>query len=90
MNDNLIHAFDVFIKEQSKRVDKLENDDSIVYNIYKQINTNFDLISIPNKFNSLKYIIHIPYVILTENGLYYPGTNNYDENIECFSIMVSK
>jgi hypothetical protein len=96
MSNEQIVAFDAFIKEQAERVDRFDNDEAIVYNIYKPLFKNGEageddqLINIPEDFVDLDIIVHLPAMILTDEGTYYPGEDDYDASIEFFSVMVSK
>ncbi len=95
MDNKLIEAFDAFMRQQAKRVERFDNDNAIIYNIYKSLFKNDTddeqkLLNITEEFVELDIIVHIPAMILTEDGTYYPGEDNYDPNIEFFSVMISK
>ena len=78
-------------------VKKIENDDYIFYNVYKRLNEERKLRleqEIKSKFlNEYKAIdFHYPEIIITENLdlPYYVGLDEYDKNIEFFTIRIEK
>lgn len=96
MSNKQLGAFDTFMRQQAERVDRFDNDDAIIYNVYKPLfktdeaGEDDQLIDIPEDFVDLDIIVHLPAMILTDEGTYYPGEDDYDASIEFFSVMVSK